>query len=98
MLIAVLADLQIAGKIDDLTDNGFHASRIRLAVDRSADGGGAPRIGRFVAELAHGLRVGSAISCGSHLRLKDFGLSSLGLSNHGQGQRERGQNTEQTYG
>ena len=45
-----------------------------------------------------GCLVGAAIGSDGHLRLQDFGLASLGLSKHGQGQREHGQKTEKTGG
>src|SRR6185369_9006501 len=96
MLVAMLADLQIAGEVHDLSDDGFHRTGVGLAIDRGAESGGAPRFGGLFAELAHGSLVRAAIGSRSHLGLQDFGLSSLGLSKHGQGQRQQSQKAEKT--
>src|SRR5579872_1558927 len=65
VLLAVLAQLKIAGEIDDLASNGDDFARERLPVYSGADGSGAPGLGRFIAKRAHGF-VPTAF--GSHSR------------------------------
>ena len=96
MLVAVLADFQIAGEIDDFTHHGFHRPGFGLPSTE------APMVvelqGSALSPSLPSGAVGPAIGGHCHLRLQDLGLSSLGLSKHGQGQREHGQNTEKTGG
>src|SRR5260370_42000573 len=74
MLFPVLADLQVAGKINDLANQCLLLARVRFAVPRSADGGRGPWLrGRFT-ELTGGRII--AASLHFHLRLEDGGSSS----------------------
>ena len=72
MLFAMLANLQVAGEVDDFTYQSRRlGARVRLAIDSGAHGGGGPGFRGRRPEFAHGCRVAAAFH--RHLRLQDSG-------------------------
>src|SRR5690606_34211396 len=70
VLLAVLADLQITGKVDDLTHkSGPLRSRIGLPIHSRSHSGGGPERGRLLADGAGGLFIAAGLH--RHLGLKD---------------------------
>ena len=72
MLFAMLANLQVAGEVDDFTYQSRRlGTRVRLAIDSGAHGGGGPGFRGSSPKFAHGRRVAAAFH--RHLRLQDSG-------------------------
>src|SRR5579864_5432792 len=75
VLFPVLAELEVAGDVDDLAADSDGFALKRFAVNRSADSSGGPFLFAFFAEGSIGL-----VKVGVHLRLKRARRGFLGFS------------------
>src|SRR5262245_25117534 len=63
VLLAMLAELNVAGKVDDFTDNANRFTRLRFAVHACGHGSGSPRLAGELANRGHGLIPGAVFHC-----------------------------------
>ena len=69
MLLAVLADLQVARKINNLAGQRHDLSGLGLPVDRGPDGGGRPGLRGLLAQATRRLAIASGIH--RHFRVQN---------------------------
>ena len=84
MLFAVLANLQVAGEVDDFAHQGGDLGGVRFSIDGRPDGCGGPGLGGLFSHFSGRSLVGSGFH--GHLGLKNGGL--FGLPKHESGESQ----------